>query len=380
MMAFLAIVSMGIAIIGSALALYMTRLVRTTTDDCPSSLPGPWPAVTLLKPLHQAEPDLYENLLSFLMQDYPGDVQMVVGVGAASDAALGIAQQLQRDFPSRDIEIVVGDGAVEGNAKVANLVTMSTKLRHEVVVLSDSDMRVGRNYLRQVVTSLGRPQVGLVTCLYRGESAIGFWSLLSSMAIDFHFFPTVLLGIHLQKARPCIGATIALKRSMLLTIGGFRAFAHVLADDYAIGEAVRATGQLVLVDRTALVHRCTERTATELVLHELRWARTLRSIDPAGFAGSFVTNPLPFAIIAATLTGFDAWGLATIALTVVCRALLQRQIEVRHCIRTRRWLLTPVRDLLSLAVFCWSFIGTEVVWQGRRYRILRDGALKQRLA
>jgi ceramide glucosyltransferase len=333
--------------------------------------------ITVLKPLHGTEPRLYENLLSFLMQEYAGEVQIVFGVGSACDPALVTVRQLMRDFPNRDLDLVIGDGACEGNAKIANLVAMSALIRHEIVVLSDSDMQVRRRYLQQISTALAQPGVGLVTCLYRGESNGGAWSLLSSMAIDFHFLPSVLLGLRLNKARPCMGATMAFSTQTLQAIGGFATFSRHLADDYAIGEAVRAIGQKVVVAPQVIVHRCSEQDVFELFLHEVRWARTLRAIDPAGFAGSFLTNPLPFAIVAVGLRGFDAIGLGGLIATLVCRAALQWQVERTVGIATHRWLLTPVRDVLSFAVFCASFVVNDVVWRGHRYRIASDGTLTE---
>lgn len=367
-----------VALIGCVISLGAMTTVRAfgriRHPDSVATVQG----ITVLKPLHGVEPRLYENLLSFLMQDYVGDVQIVFGVGSAADAAVAVVRQLMHDFPSRDLRLVIGDSPGEGNAKIANLVAMSALIRHELVVLSDSDMQVRRQYLRQIVTALGEPGVGLVTCLYRGESNGGAWSVLSSMAIDYHFFPSVLLGLRLNKARPCMGATMAFTHRTLQAVGGFAAFSRHLADDYAIGEAVRANGQKVVVARQVIIHRCSERDVVELFLHEVRWARTLRAIDPAGFAGSFLTNPLPFAIVAAGLRRFDAVGLVVLALTVVSRAVLQGQVERTVGIATRRWLLTPVRDVLSFVVFCASFVINDVVWRGRRYRIASDGTLTKR--
>lgn len=216
-----------------------------------------------------------------------------------------------------------------------------------------------------------------MTCLYRGDAGRGLWSHLSAMAVDFHFFPSVLVGTRLAKARPCFGATIALSTETLTKIHGFAAFAAHLADDYAIGEAVRATGQRVAVSRHIVTHRCNERSWTELFFHELRWARTIRSIDPVGFAGSFVTHPLPFAGLALACGGAPTAALGCLALTIACRASLQWQVErvlgrPSHC-----WMLGPLRDALSLLVFLSSFTTDMVEWRGRRYRIGDDGTIEE---
>ena len=218
-----------------------------------------------------------------------------------------------------------------------------------------------------------------MTCLYRGESAGGAWALLSAMAIDYHFFPSVLLGLRVGRGQPCVGATMAFRAEALAAIGGFAAFAAYLADDHAIGAAVRRTGLRVDVARHVVEHRCLESSARQLVQHELRWARTIRAIDPWCFAGSAVTHPLAFALAAALLRGFDAAGWAAIALALLCRLALQWQVDrvVRPGagLSAARLALAPGRDILSFLVYCASFAMNAVVWRGHRYRIRGDGTM-----
>ncbi len=335
--------------------------------------------VTILKPLHGAEPGLYENLSSFVEQDYPGRVQIVFGVASEDDGAVPIVRRLMAEHPERDLQLVVGVGPFPGNGKIVNLIAMSGTIRHDHVVLSDSDMRVERDYLAQVTAPLAEPGVGLVTCLYRGEAHGGLWATLSAMGIDYHFLPLVLLGLYLRKGRPCLGATMAFSRRTLDAIGGFAAFTRCLADDYAIGEAVRATGQRVVMCSQVIVHRCTERNLTDLFHHEVRWARTLRSISPYGYAGSVATNPLPFALLGAMtgdmVPGVEWFGVAVLGVTILSRTMLHWRVERALGISTARWMLSPARDVLSFAVFCSSFLGTNVVWRGHRYGIDGNGTL-----
>ena len=335
------------------------------------------PCVTILKPLHGAEAGLYDNLRSFLRQDYDGGIQVIFGVSSPADEAIPIVRRLIDEHPERDLVLVIGRLARRGNGKIVNLIGMRAAIRHDVVVLSDSDMRVGPRYLADTVTALSRPDVGLVTYLYRGGSESGPWATLATMGIDYHFFPSVLLGLWLGKARPCMGATMAFTTETLDAIGGFEAFADCLADDYAIGEAVRATGRRVVVAGEAIEHRCTERSLADLYAHELRWARTVRGIDPFGFAGSFVTNPLPFALAALVLSGFDPVGVATLTVTLACRLLLQWQAERVLGLSTGRWTLMPLRDMLSFVVFFASYLADDVVWRGQRYRVSTDGTLER---
>ncbi len=374
-------ISIAVALIGCCASLASTLAVRRFRRVACIEAKAPTASVTILKPLHGAEPDLYENLSSFVDQDYAGTVQIVFGVCGTADSAMPIVQRLIDEHPQRDLELVVSRQALHGNGKIANLIGMKKAIRHDCLVLSDSDMRVGPDYLKRVVAALDDPDVGLVTYLYRGEANQGLWAVLSSMAIDFHFFPQVLLGLRLKKAHPCMGATMAFRRETLAEIGGFEAFATCLADDYAIGAAIRSSGRRVAVGSDVVVHRCTEAGVADLFFHELRWARTLRSIDPLGFAGSVVTNPLPFALVAvfcATLVGgAGPYGLATLLFTVCCRLLLQWQIERALGISTGRWVLGPARDVFSFVVFCASYLVNDVVWRGHRYRVATDGTMEK---
>jgi ceramide glucosyltransferase len=242
-------------------------------------------------------------------------------------------------------------------------------------LISDSDIRVARDYLRTIVATLAEPGVGLVTCPYRGAADQTVWSRLAAMAIDYHFLPSVATGLALGRARPCFGATIALTRQTLEEIGGFEAFVDYLADDHAMGEAVRNRGMRVAVAPDIVLHRCSEGTLVDLLRHELRWARTIRAIDALGYAGSVVTHVLPLAFIAAALRGFDAVGLAVFSAAVACRVVLVMQVD--HTLRSgsARWWLVPTRDLLSFTVFVASFFVGVVSWRGQRYIVRRDGTI-----
>jgi ceramide glucosyltransferase len=197
------------------------------------------PAITVLKPLHGDEPGLDENLLTFCRQVYPGPIQVVCGVADPTDAAIAVVRRLHNSLPGRDFDLVVNSVLRGRNRKVSNLTNMEPSIRHPVVVLADSDIRVHPDYLAHLVAALEQPGVGAVTCLYYGDALGGFWSKLLALDINSHFLPNVIVGIALDLTRPCFGSTIALRRETLVTIGGFKTFADYLADDYAIGLAVR---------------------------------------------------------------------------------------------------------------------------------------------
>jgi ceramide glucosyltransferase len=341
------------------------------------------PGVTILKPLSGAESGLYDHLDSFCKQDYAGPTQILFGVKDATDAAAAIVERLRAKWPDRDLELVVDPVTHGFNPKVSNLVGMQRHIHRDIVILADSDIAVGPDYVSTIVAALLRPDVGLVTCLYRGAAHGGVWAQLASMAIDYRFLPDVLVGLQLGLARPCFGSTIALRLSTLQSIGGFEAFANHLADDNALGEAVRATGLRVVLPPHVVVHACPERTAGELLAHELRWARTLRSVSPMGYAGLVITHPLPFALIAAGVCGAEGWAtlslgslaMAMIAASIACRLVLQFQVDHTLRLSTRRWWLGPARDMLSFLVYAASFFVSVVSWRGTRYKVRADGTL-----
>ncbi|MBS0253302.1 MAG: bacteriohopanetetrol glucosamine biosynthesis glycosyltransferase HpnI [Proteobacteria bacterium] len=331
--------------------------------------------VTLIKPLYGAEAGLDASLASFCRQDYPRELQMLCGVQDPADPAIATVHSLQRQFPSLDLELVVGKRRGRGNPKVDNISNMFPAAKHDLLILSDSDMRVAPDYAQQVSALLQQPEVGLVTCLYRGAPLTGFWSRMAAAAVDQHFLPSVLVGLAFGLAKPCFGSTIGLRRSTLERIGGFEAFADTLADDYAMGDAVRRLGFKVEIAPFTVGHTFSEASFSELLAHELRWARTIRLVDPAGYAGSFVTHPLPFALAALPLSGFNAIAWMILAVTLACRLFIPIQVEkLAGGGKSTLW-LSPLRDLLSFAVFVASFVPGAVNWRGRRYSVGSDGTV-----
>lgn len=356
-------------------ACLVTLVIVRRWAGAPAAAHGAAPGVTLLKPLRGAEPGLEAKLASFCEQDYPAPVQILFGVQDARDAAVAVVERLIAERPKRDLQLVVSTQPAGPNPKVATLIGLQPHIRHPVVVLSDSDVTVAPDYLARTAAALAQPGVGLVTCLYRGVPVPGLWSRLASMAVDYQFLPDVLLGLALGLARPCFGATIALRRETLERIGGFEAFVAQLADDYAMGAAMRATGLSVAIPHWVLDHACPETSLGELWRHQLRWARTLRAVDAPGYAGRVITNPLPLALLAACLGGPAPLTLATVAAALVCRLVLQLQVDHTLRLNTKRWWLGPASDLLAFAVFAASFFVEVVSWRGRRYRVRADGTL-----
>lgn len=332
------------------------------------------PAVSVLKPLHGFEPGLDENLRSFLAQDYR-EMQIVLGVNDRCDAAIAAARRLIRTAPESDIALVIGDGRGDGNRKVVNLEAMMPTARHDVVVLADSDMRVGPTYLASVTAPLADPRVGVVTCLYKGVSTGGAWSDLGALQINFGFLPGALLAEALGLGGGCFGATIALRRETLVRIGGFARLRYELADDYRIGDLVRRQGLAVVLSPYLVETMVSERSFEALWRHELRWARTVRAMAPRGFAGSVLAQPVALAGLAlvATRFGLTSW----IFLTISCllRWISARAIAGALGLSTARLWLLPGRDALSFGVFLASFFGRSVFWRDQHFRVEPSGRI-----
>ena len=336
--------------------------------------PRPEP-ITLLKPLHGAEPRLAECLASFCAQDYPGPIQIIFGLQDGDDPALPIARSLQEKFPALDIAVAADGSAHGANAKISNLINMSAAAKHDILIAVDSDIVAPPDYLEQVVALLQKPGAGAVSVLYYGESAGPVWSRLAATWINTHFLPSVMVGTALGLAKPCFGSTIALNRGALERIGGFEAFASQLADDYAIGAAVRKAGFSVGIGPAAVGHVCHEESLADLLRHQLRWARTIRSIDMPGYLGSFIAHPLGLALlgVAAGSTSCVALALMAIGLRVGLYKAVERSFELS---RQAYW-MSPITDLLAFGVFVWSFFGTSVTWKRASYTVLGDGRMAQ---
>jgi ceramide glucosyltransferase len=332
------------------------------------------PPVSVLKPLHGAEPGLYENLRSFAEQDYPA-YQLVLGVREGGDNALPVARALIRDLPHRDIRIVVDSRVRGSNLKVANLENMLPAAAHDVIVIADSDMRVGPDYLRTVTALLADPAVGIVTCAYSGSPCDRLWSAVAALHINFGFLPGALLGDALKIGGGCFGATLALRREVLTRIGGFAPLRDELADDHRMGSAVRRLGLAMVLAPYIVENRVCEPSFTSLWQHELRWARTSRAMAPVGYAGSVIVHTVVLTALAAALVGTTtAWACVAISLLARFGSVLAIARRLRLPLASL-WLL-PLRDALSFAVFLASFWVRSVSWRNQLFRIEPNGRMR----
>ncbi len=362
-----------LALCGTGYHVWSAWLVRRFQKQS-LTVSGDFPTVTILKPLAGDEPGLADNLRSFCCQLYP-TFQVIFGVHDEHDPALAVARAMVEEFPEADIEVVVGAGRPEGgNPKIANLLAMIPHARHEVIVLADSDMHVTQDYLLWVTQALAQPEIGIVTCLYVSHPADGLWSKVGAMGINHGFLPSVLVGQAVGRVDGCFGATIALRREMLDRIGGLEPLADQLADDYLLGAKVRAQGfkiGLVPLLPSTVAHEPDLKT---LFAHEVRWGRTLASIDRMGYAGLLVTQAVPMGLLA-VLVGGGHFGVAAFGLAVLGRLsavrMQERALGLPHL---PAWMVA-IRDFLTLAVQVVALSGRTVRWRGGVYRVDRNGVL-----
>lgn len=331
--------------------------------------------VTVLKPVCGLDPCLYANLRSFCEQDYP-EFQVIFGVHAADDPALPVIERVIQDLPGRDLTLVVDDRAIGANGKVSNLVNMYGRAKHDILVVADSDMRVEPGYLKAVAAPFDAPEVGAVTCLYKSSPVGGLASVLGSMFINEWFLPSVLVALTFTQVRFCFGATMAVRRAALEAIGGFTALASHIADDYMLGKLVSDRGIKVVVARYMVENVVLEPDLKTLVRHELRWARTVRLVQPLGYTFSFVTNGVTMALLFLLVSQFSALGLFLLAIVLALRILLHYQVRAVFGLRglSTPWLV-PFRDVLGFLVWCGSFFGRGVHWREQSFMLGADGEL-----
>jgi ceramide glucosyltransferase len=335
------------------------------------------PPVTVFKPVAGADPEAYDNFASFCLQDYP-EFQIIFGARDESDPAVSIIKRLIACLPDHDIELVISQNESGYNGKVSNLQNMYARAKHDVLLIADSDIRVGTDYLRRVVAPLQQPQVGMVTCLYRGARAQTFAALLENIGISSTFGPDVCSSRALEGIAFAFGSTIVMRRDLLERIGGFQVVADYLADDFLLGNYVAKAGYEIVLSDYVVEHVTATATFAAMMKQQLRWARAIRISRPWGYSGLVFTYGT-----ATSLLALAAWGFSSFAWWLFAMALLARflpafavgVIGLKDSSLARWFWLVPVRDLITFAVWVMSFISDEVEWRGVNFRVLPGGKL-----
>jgi ceramide glucosyltransferase len=332
-------------------------------------------SVSILKPVHGSEPGLQDNLSSHFRQVTQAKVEVIIGAVDPGDAAVAVAEAVIAENPNVACRFRHGAADHGHNRKISNVMNMLELAGGDVLVLSDSDIGVPADHLDRVLEALDAPGVGVVTCPYYGTGEAGFWSRFAAMNITYGFLPNVITGVGLGLAKPCMGSTLAFRRETLEQIGGAHIFKDALADDYAIGSAIRGAGLESVVAPVLVSHSCADRRLRSLLLHELRWSQTIRGIDFYGHLGSVITHPLALAVLAAVALGFSPVALGVLGLAAAARLWVVATVDRVVGRGPGDWWLIPARDVASFCVFVGSFFVQTIEWRGTRFRVTADGDL-----
>ena len=342
---------------------------------------GSFPPVSILKPLKGTDPEMYESFRSHCLQDYP-EYEIIFGVHDPKDPAIENVRRLQSEFPDRRIQLVVCEKILGANVKVSNLVQMLDAAVNDLLLVNDSDIRVEPDYLRRIVEPLADPQIGMVTCLYRGVDASTLGSRLEALGISTDFCAGVLAAWQLEGGiRFGLGSTLALRRGDLQKVGGFEVLAEYLADDYELGKRIADAVLKVELSQTVVETYLPAYSVREFLAHQLRWARGIRDARAGGYFGLLFTFGLMWSgLVLLAGRGADwAWEIAAIAVALrlaVAIAVGKVVLEDRQLLR-QLWLL-PIRDLAAVAIWIASFLGHSVTWRGDRFELKHGKLVAQR--
>jgi ceramide glucosyltransferase len=338
------------------------------------------PPVSLLKPLHGAEPNLDAHIASFFEQDYE-NYEILFCARNANDPGLQIARQVAARYPAIPARFLVTGEQTYINAKVSSLEKMAAAANADIFIISDSDVRVTPNYIREVVAPFATEKVGAVTCLYRGVADEGLWSKLEAAAMSVEMTSGVLVANMMEGMQFTLGPTMAVRRGCVDEMGGFAYLGPYCADDFVLGNQIAAHGHEVVLSDHVIDHVVLNLSFSASVKHQIRWMKSTRFSRPKGHFGTSLTFALPFGIIA----GLGAWGmgmphlaLALLVYSVAARALMAAVVgaavvEERKLLRTA--LLYPLRDLMGFFYWAASYMSSTVLWRGQVYRLAEGGLM-----
>ncbi len=348
---------------------------RPVTDG--AAFPGGvWPPVTVLKPVYGLEKGLKDNLRTSCTQDYP-DYQVVFSAQRPDDPAIPLLHELQKEFGPDRVTVVVQNIQAGMNGKVNNLLGAMTAAKHDILVISDSDIVLRPDYLKAIVAPLADPAVGCVNTLFKAARGDRWYERLELLSMNADFMPSVVFAYMTGTSNFCLGPSIALRRSTLQAIGGFESLAEYLVEDYEIGRRIWESGK-----RMAIVPYFVEavvdlKSVSHWWGHQVYWDQNTRAARPGGFFATVLTRAVPFALLVALLRGLDPVGLGILAAAAALR--IAAAAPVLAAFRDREglaslWLL-PARDVLGLVSWALAFTQRTVVWRGAEFVLTRNGRL-----
>ncbi|MGA3345462.1 MAG: glycosyltransferase [Terracidiphilus sp.] len=341
------------------------------------------PPVSVLKPLHGAEPDLEENLTSFFEQDYP-EFEILFSARHASDAGLKTARRVAARFPEVKARMLVCGDPPWPNPRTYSLETMRREARYPILVASDSDVRVGPGYLASVVEPLSDPKVGMVTCLYRGFARRGLWAQLEAMGMSVEMTSGVLVADMLEGMKFALGPSMTIRQSTIENIGGLKKVAEYYADDFVLGNWTAKAGERVELATYVVEHHVLNASFRGTIAHQQDWATSTRFSRPLGHLGEVLTYAVPYGLLglaAMGASGHFAWGVLLLAITLMNRVLLSALVAgfvVDDKVALRKAWLYPLRDLMGFCFWIGSFIGSSRLrYRGDPYELLPHGRLRR---
>jgi ceramide glucosyltransferase len=344
----------------------------------PVNVPDPdfHPPVSNLKPIRGLDPEAYENLSSFCRQDYP-EYEIVFCVDSDDEAVIAVIDRLKADFPDRVIRVLYGSGRVATNDKVAKLARLVQEAAHEVVVISDSDVRVQPDYLRQVTAPLHDPKIGAVTCFYTPTEIHTFTDHLQTAGMTSDFYAGVLVAWQLDGIKFALGTTIATTKAHLAGFGGYASIENQPADDLLVGRLIAEQGYEVVLLRYVIETVPDYHSMRALLYKRLRWLVVMRHVRPSGHFGLLFTQGLPWSIAAVLVHPTPAVALAYLGTYFCLRVAVTWMIGIHGLRQPRFWKqmpLIPLWDALAFCIWLASFLRKSIRWRGADYYI-REGKL-----
>jgi ceramide glucosyltransferase len=338
------------------------------------------PAVSVLKPVHGAEPRLKQNVESFFRQDYP-EYEILFAADEENDAALPIIREVASRYPNVKCSIMVTGLPELPNPPAYSFFRMSQVAANDILVTSDSDVEVAPNYLRQVVAPMLDPAVGMVTCVYRGKNAGGFWSGMDAIGMSVEMTAGVVTANFLEGMKFGLGPTIVTRKDSIAKIGGYWVTGEYFSNDFVTGNFIEKAGYRVVLSRHIIDHVVPPMTFKRMWERQVRWAKGTRWSRPKGHFGTGLIFAMPYGIVG-LLVGV-ASGHLTLGVGLLAAAIVNRMLEswvigwgvVRDWRARRELWLYPVRDLLGFAVWCASYLSKSAVWRDHRYQLIRGGRI-----
>jgi len=334
------------------------------------------PPVSNLKPIRGLDPEAYENFASFCQQDYP-DYELIFCVGDEDDPSVPILQKLARDFPERRIRVLIGSGGTGSNDKVVKLARLVGEAQHEVVVISDSDVRVRPDYLRTVVAPLADPKVGAVTCFYVPIEDRTLTDSLQTMGMFSDFYAGILVARQLDGVKFALGPTIATTRSRLAGFGGYESIANRPADDLLVGRLIAEQGYEVELLPYTILTVADYGSMRDLLQKRLRWIVVMRHLRPWGHLGLLLTQGLPWSLLAIGISPSGGVAFGYLGAYLFLRFAMTWVVGIwglKHDALWKKLASIPLWDALAFGIWLTSFSRNSIRWRDAEYYI-RDGRL-----